>query len=293
MNKLGNLTIILPSYRCDRNCPFCIAKNNRKFNNVETNNFNKLSEQLEELRERGIRFERIVLSGNGEPSLYNLEKLEKYARIIKDKEDLFDALRIHTSGNIFWEKEKFDLFNDLIPNVEFDILRVAISPEKDMKVLGYSKDYTQTEEFKRAKKIQFDIALTKELENSTFPEKLEKLLHDNPNIGIIRLKSLMIGDHEESNQSKWVRDKKMSKNEFVNFARNLLLYYGCVSINDLTSKNGKRIIFENSGNYYKDVVFSDAMIRDYAENPLDINKLQKMALRVDNMRDVNYYEFER
>jgi len=33
MYRLGNLTIVLPSYKCDKACPFCIAKNNRKFNN--------------------------------------------------------------------------------------------------------------------------------------------------------------------------------------------------------------------------------------------------------------------
>ena len=47
MYKLGNLTIILPSYNCDRNCPFCIAKNNRKFNSIEDLNLNALKKALE------------------------------------------------------------------------------------------------------------------------------------------------------------------------------------------------------------------------------------------------------
>lgn len=46
MYKLGKLTIILPSYKCDRNCPFCIAKNNRKFNSDKDLNFEALAKAL-------------------------------------------------------------------------------------------------------------------------------------------------------------------------------------------------------------------------------------------------------
>lgn len=293
MYKLGNLTIIFPSYSCDRSCPFCIAKNNRKFNGSKLGDFDELIEQLEQFRKNGISFERIVLSGNGEPSLYSLEELKRCARIIKDNEDLFDVLRVHTSGNIFWEKEKFDLFNELVSDVEFDVLRVAINSEKDMQVLEYNRDYTQAEEFKRAKRIKFDIGLTRELESDTLPEELEKLLQDNPNVGLIRFKNLMSGEHEESIQAKWVKGNRMSKDEFIKFATNLLSYYKCTSIDDLTSKSWKRIIFENSGNYPKDIVYSDGMIRDYTEKPIDISTLKRMALRVDNTKALSYDDIDR
>ena len=258
MYKLDNLTIIFPSYNCDRSCPFCIAKNNRKFNSDKSVDFDGLVNCLEEFRENGIHFGRIVLSGNGEPSLYSMEELEKCARIIKNNQDLFDALRVHTSGNIFWEKDKFDLFNDLVPDVEFDVLRVAINSERDMQILKYERDYTQTDEFKRAKGIRLDIGLTKELERYTLPEELERLLQ-----------------------------------EFVEFATHLLSYYGCTSMDDLISKSGKRIIFRKSGSYPKDIVYSDGVIRDYAENPLDILSIKKMAERVDNVNALGYFDRDR
>ncbi len=293
MYKLDNLTIIFPSYNCDRSCPFCIAKNNRKFNSDKSVDFDGLVNCLEEFRENGIHFGRIVLSGNGEPSLYSMEELEKCARIIKNNQDLFDALRVHTSGNIFWEKDKFDLFNDLVPDVEFDVLRVAINSERDMQILKYERDYTQTDEFKRAKGIRLDIGLTKELERYTLPEELERLLQDYPNIRLVKFKNLMSGEREESSQAKWVNGTRINKEEFVEFATHLLSYYGCTSMDDLISKSGKRIIFKKSGSYPKDIVYSDGVIRDYAENPLDILSIKKMAERVDNVNALGYFDRDR
>lgn len=287
MNKLGNFTIILSSYNCDKHCPFCIAKNNKKFNG-EKDDFSTLSEQLDILRKSGIKFERIVLSGNGEPSLYDLEELKELARIIKDNKDLFDTLRIHSSGNIFWESEKFELFNGLVPDVEFDLMRASIIPEKDMQILGYDRDYTKSECFKKAKRVKFDIALTNKLEVDAFPEKLEILLHAHPNIGLIRFKNLMNGENEQSKQATWVRENRMSKSEFMSFTSNLLSYYGTRSLNSLSATNGTRIVIENTGNYPRDVVYSRGLIRDYTETPIDIQTLQKMSARIDNTRVIRY-----
>lgn len=292
MEKLGNLTIILSSYSCNKNCPFCIAKNNKKFDGI-VDDFDALEKQLDILRKNNIRFERVVLSGNGEPSLYDLKKLQECAVIIKKNEDLFDRLRIHSSGNIFLEKEKFDLFNNLVSDVEFDILRIAIDPQKDMQVLGYIQDYTKTEEFKKAKRIKMDIGLTKELESRTFPQELERLLQKNPNIALIRFKDLMSGENEQSKQAMWVRENRMSKKEFMDFTNNLLSYYGITKLNDLRSKSGVNIVLENTGNYPRDVVYNAGLIRDYKENPIDISMLQIMATRVDNHRDLIYYGADR
>ncbi len=290
MYKLGNLTIILPSYNCDRNCPFCIVKNNRKFNSIEDLNLNALKKALEKFRQNGIHFERIVLSGNGEPSLYNYEQLQSLAEILKANSDIFDVLRIHSSGNIFFEKNKFDLFNQLLPDVEFDILRVAIDPKKDMQVLGYTRDYTQTEEFRRANRIKFDIGLTKYLNQCTFAIDLDNLLKSHSNVQIIRFKNLMSGEHEESIQAKWVRDTRMSKEEFLEFLRSMLSYYRCSSVDNLDLATDRVIKFENSGNYPRDAVFSKGIICDYSENPISISTLQNMASIVDKSKSLKYDE---
>ena len=153
MYNLGNFTIALPSYECDRNCPFCIAKNNRKFKGSSEIYLNQLSMYLKQLQANGINFERIVVSGNGEPSLYELEELKALAKVIKENAGIFDTLRVHTSGNIFFEQEKFDLFNGLVDDVEFDTLRLAIDAERDKKALGYKRVYTKTTHLKEPKEL--------------------------------------------------------------------------------------------------------------------------------------------
>ena len=224
MYKLGNFTIVLPSYNCDKACPFCIAKNNKKFNGKSQENFKILSDILDEIKKEGIRFERLVLSGNGEPSLYSFDTLKKYAEIIKKYESVYDGFRVHTSGNIFWEKSKFELFNNLLPNVEFDLLRVAIDPSKDMEILGYKRDYTKSDYFKHANKIKLDLALTRNLESSIFAERLEEFLRENPNIDLIRFKNLMTGDNKSSKQAEWVENNRMNKSDFIEFVNAFLKY---------------------------------------------------------------------
>ena len=191
---------------------------------------------------------------------------------------MFNGIRIHTSGNIFWEKDKFDLFNQLVDDVEFDMLRVAIDPQKDMEVLGYARDYTQSSEFQKAKKIKFDIGLTRNLESSTCAQDLEELLQAHPNIDLIRFKSLMPGENEQSVQATWVRENRMSKDEFMEFAKGILKYYSSKSLQGLKSTSGKRIA----------LVFSNGIIMDYSESPIDIPALQRMALKFDNTRALRY-----
>jgi len=287
MYKLENFTIILPSYKCDKGCPFCIAKNNQKFNNEKSDDFENLAKQFDILRKEKIRFNRIVLSGNGEPSLYPLEVLEKYAEIIKENSDMFDILRIHSSGNIFFEDEKFQLFNNLVVDVEFDVLRAAAEGKKDMTILRYGRDYLQSDNFKKAKSIKMDMALTKKITDDSFFRELSELLNKNPNIRLIRFKNLMAGENEKSQQAKWVRENRMSKDEFVKFANNLLLYFHKNSLDELCLGE-KRIVFEKSGNYPKDVVFSNGGIIDYSERPLSIQTLKQMSEIVDNDKKLEY-----
>ena len=104
IHKLENLTLILSSYNCDKGCPFCIAKNNKKFKGKEES-FKDLKILFEKLKRANIRFDRIVISGNGEPSLYSKEKLEQIVEAISMYDELFSEIRVHTSGNIFYEKE--------------------------------------------------------------------------------------------------------------------------------------------------------------------------------------------
>ena len=75
---------------------------------------------------------------------------------------MFKGIRIHTSGNIFYNQEKFNLFNS-IDNIEFNILRVSLNSKKDMKILGYNKDYTNSRLFKLANNYKTRYCINKNI----------------------------------------------------------------------------------------------------------------------------------
>jgi len=71
-------------------------------------NFNLFYQEINKLAYRGTRFQYFVLSGNGEPSLYSYDILRKLVGLIEHSR-IFNDLRIQTSGNLFFEKDKFNL----------------------------------------------------------------------------------------------------------------------------------------------------------------------------------------
>lgn len=210
--ELGNLTLITTRNVCNKNCPFCIAKSAGKIYNKATANieeFHDFENILQKLDKKNIRFNRFVLSGNGEPSFYEYEHILTICKIYKKHINIFNGVRIHTSGNIFFDERKFNLFNEL-ENVEFDILRVSLDSKRDIQILEYDKDYTKTKSFKMAKNIKIDIALTNILEHENFVEELKKYIDKYPNIKNVRLKELLCGK-EDTSQTKWINDHRLDK----------------------------------------------------------------------------------
>ena len=267
---LNNLTLVLGSYRCNKNCPYCIAKNNQKF--VPNENLEILHNILDELESNGFNFKRFVLSGNGEPSKYTYEQLKYILFRLESHLELFKLLRIHSSGNIFSEPDKFDLFNSSELNTEFEILRVSLDPEIDMKVLGYDNNYLDTLEFKRGKGIKCDIAFTDYLDNVDFPQKLEQFIAENPSISKIRFKKLMAGDSDNTKQAKWVREHSLSDEEINKILDSLnLICKGKV----YTSEDGF-IVYKPVGDYEKDLVINDGELKDYKYQTYSVKKLRKV-----------------
>ena len=88
---------------------------------------------------------------------------------------MFEIVRVHSSGNIFSEEDKFNLFNLTDLPLEFEILRVALNSDVDMKVLGYSEDYLKSLLFRNGN-IKCDIALTDYLECSDLSLQLNDFL---------------------------------------------------------------------------------------------------------------------
>lgn len=279
VHNLGNLTLILNSYECDKNCPFCIAKNNRKFKGKEKS-FENLKTLFEKLKRANVRFDRIVISGNGEPSLYSKEHLEQIIEAISMYNELFLEVRIHTSGNIFYEKEKLNLFQEAFGDkLEIDFFRVALDSKRDMEVLDYSRDYINSELFRNVKKIKMDIGLTNVLDTSKFAVELNEFLENNPNVRTVRFKKLMSGEHELSSQAQWVKKETLPKQGIVKIACDLEKLYKTTTHTEFKTPNGVTVKFEKTGNYDKDIVVSNGKLQWYDEKQLTVQELIEISNR--------------
>lgn len=260
--KINNLTLVLSSYKCNKNCPYCIAKNNMKFNT--TDNLENVGLLLRDLRENNIKAKRFVISGNGEPSLYSLEELKKIRAAFMEYRDLFQLIRIHSSGNIFFEEDKFDLFNKI--NTEFEILRVSLDASDDMKILGYNQNYLDSELFKKCNNVKCDIALTNYLNEND----IEQFLSNNPSIKKIRFKTLL-GMDSNTSYGKWINEHSLKHEEIQKVIKTLKLSrYNGIYISD-----DKKIIYKPSGDYDNDYVISGKNIQNYECENYNIKQLIK------------------
>ena len=283
MIELGNLTLITTMNICDKRCPFCIAKSSGKIYNetIESKDeFLKLEDILQNLENNGVKFNRLVISGNGEPSFYETEQILSIVETIKKHINMFKGIRIHTSGNIFYNQEKFNLFNS-IDNIEFNILRVSLNSKKDMKILGYNKDYTNSRLFKLANNIKLDIALTKILEYDNFAKELKQFFENNQNIKTVRIKELLCGK-EDTLQTKWIKKHKLEKEKRDIIIDELLMNY------NFNCKLGEKVIFENGKNkliygasggfkyYNSDLIISNNRLMNYNEENIKIEEIHKL-----------------
>lgn len=283
MIELGNLTLITTKNICNKNCPFCIAKGAGKIYNetIESKNeFLNFEEILTNLENNDIRFNRLVISGNGEPSFYEIEQILLIVETIKRHINMFNGIRLHTSGNIFYNEEKFNLFNN-IENIEFNILRVYLNNKEDMKILGYNKDYTNTKLFELAHNIKLDIALTNILNCDKFVRELTTFVKNYSNIKTIRLKELLCGKKDTS-QTKWIKEHKLEKEKVDIILDELLLNY------KLSCKLGEKIVYENARNkliygasgdfkyYNNDFIISNNRLLNYNEEDIKIEEIHKL-----------------
>lgn len=266
--SFNNLTLILGSYKCNKNCPYCIAKNNKKFS--ADDNLDYLDEVFNELLKYKIKFKRFVVSGNGEPSFYSLENLKIIRDLLIKYQELFEIVRVHSSGNIFSEEKKFKLFNLSNLPLEFEVLRVALNPYIDMNILGYDEDYLKTNSFHEGN-IKCDIALTDYLEADELKFKLYNFLEDNPSIKKVRLKSLLAGDSTNTKQAQWVRKHSLSADKIQMIIEELGL-----NLNDgIYSSDDGKIIYKTNGDYTFDYVINDGIFQNYNNEKCSMKVLRR------------------
>lgn len=261
---LNNLTLILGSYACNKHCPYCISKNNFKF--AVSDRLDNLDNVLKSLDDSNIRFKRFVLSGNGEPSLYNQKDLEKIAQCLVKYSSLYDLVRVHSSGNIFREKNKFELFNSLGVPLEFEILRVSLDSSLDMSVLGYDFNYLESDLFNKGN-IKCDIALTDYLKC----DGLFSFLDEYPSIKKVRFKKLLSGDNSMTPQGRWVLTHSLSDSDILRILNDLDLKK---KENIYQSCDGK-ILYKISGDYENDYVINNGEFKNYQDEVCNIKVLKR------------------
>lgn len=207
--KYKEFELILSSFKCDKNCPYCTAKIT-KWPSVD-DKLDCLEEKLNYLKGEGITFRYFIFCGNGEPSLTSYDNFKKVVDATR-KVNIFDEKRLQSSGNIFYEDEKLDYIKD---DFIIEITRVDIDSKKDMEILGYKRDYINSNNFKKAN-IRLNYVL---MANKNFDEYLQEIrqyIDKYPNITTVSLKTLNLNtmeDNIDNKYSKWIMENALTKKD--------------------------------------------------------------------------------
>lgn len=217
--KYKEFELIGSSFKCDKNCPYCTAKIT-KWPSVE-DKFELLEERLKYLKDNNISFRYFIFCGNGEPSLLSFEDFKNVVDATR-KVNIFDEKRLQSSGNIFYEDENLNLIKD---DFIIEITRVSLDSKKDMEVLGYKRDYINTENFKKAN-IRLNYVLLKNKKFEDYLEEIKDYINKYPNIKTVSLKTLNLNtrnDEINNPYSKWIIENALTKkdtNDIINFMSN-------------------------------------------------------------------------
>lgn len=217
--KYKEFELIGSSFKCDKNCPYCTAKITQW--PVVDNKLEVLEDRLNYLKNNNVTFRYFIFCGNGEPSLLDFEDFKKIVEATRNV-NIFDEKRLQSSGNIFYEDEKLDLIKD---DFVVEITRVSLDSKKDMEILGYKRDYINTENFKKAK-VRLNYVLLKNKKFEDCLEEIKQYIEKYPNIETVSLKTLNLNtrnDEINNPYSKWIIENALTKkdtNDIINFMSN-------------------------------------------------------------------------
>ncbi|MBR4110201.1 MAG: hypothetical protein IKK43_00705 [Clostridia bacterium] len=215
--KYKEFELISSSFKCDKNCPYCTAKITKW--PIVDNKIDMLEEKLNYLKENGINFRYFIFSGNGEPSLIDIEEFKNVVNATRNV-NIFDEKRIQSSGNIFYDDEKFNYIKD---DFLVEITRVNVDSKKDMEILGYTRDYINSSNFKKAN-IRLNYVLMKDKAFEEYLEEIRKYIDKYPNIKTISLKTLNLNtmnDNIDNPYSKWIIENALTKKDADNIIENM------------------------------------------------------------------------
>ena len=238
--------MILSSYKCNKDCPYCIAKIEKL---PEVNeNIIQFKSKIDKLSRNKAKFKYFVLSGNGEPSYYTYEFLKEIVSIVTNS-GIFEDYRIQTSGRLFHNDKLFYLLKDWL----IEITRVSEYYDVDSSILHYKNDYTLTHNFHNAR-IRLNYILLKNL--SPFINRdIKKYLIQYRNIETIALKILDTQENKDNECTEWVSENGLTYNDVdtIRFIMDNNFYYlGYEFNNHIWTHNRKQISMFSNADYNKD-----------------------------------------
>ena len=123
---------------------------------------------------------------------------------------------------IFYEDDKFNMIkNDFI----IEITKVSLDSADDMQVLGYTRDYINTDNFRRAN-IRLNYVLLKNKDLNKVLKEIREYIDRYPNIKTVSLKTLNLNTKDDSIDnpySQWIIKNGMTKadtDEIIKFISN-------------------------------------------------------------------------
>ena len=274
--EMDSFAILFDSFRCNRNCPYCIAKNDHKFDFDCKENYDNLDKIFEGFRKENIHFKRAVFFGNGEPTLYPYSILKKCFDSIIANKDLFGEIEFYTSGLIFEDIKKFNLFNDSITKygikTTFVICMASLDLEKDREILGQKNKYFN-EQFERAHNIKLSLCLTSFLNLDTLRKDLLDIATKYPNIKIFYFKKLRPGHKTTTPQYKWVKKYAFDKEQILKVKPMINQIFKTEEI--LSQKTLK---YDSSEIGRRHLVFAQNRLCDFEENEIEVSQIREKIL---------------
>lgn len=202
------LEIILSSFECDKNCPYCTAKIT-KWDSVE-DNIDLLELNVGQLKKLGYTFHYVTIGGNGEPTKHSYAKLKNLVEMFDDYD--IPVKRVLTSGNVFRpeNKDKLDLFNS--HGWLFECTTTSLDNDEDRRILGYNHNYFETEAFKNSR-VRLNYVLL-ESNKHKFIDEIKGFSEKYNNIETVAVKLLNRNtrtDLADNPLSIWIEDNAVKK----------------------------------------------------------------------------------
>lgn len=207
--KYKEFELILSSFKCNKNCPYCTAKIT-KWPMVD-DKLEEFEQKLQYLKDKDINFRYFIFCGNGEPSLHDFDTINKIVTATRNV-NIFEEKRFQSSGNIFFEKAKLNLIKD---DFIVEITRVDFDSSKDMQILGYNEDYINSPLFSQAD-VRLNYVLMKHKSFEDYLAEIKKYIDTYQNIKTVSLKTLNLNTLNgkiDNPYSQWIIQNALTKDD--------------------------------------------------------------------------------